>query len=95
MKNWLKNLKLDSYLNNFIKNGYHSLELLFLQMESQNPLTVEILKEEVDIDKIGYRSRIINKLKEDGRSFNNKLKISVSLFGNSSNYKFCYHLVLI
>ena len=30
LKNWLKNLKLDSYLNNFIKNGYHSLELLFL-----------------------------------------------------------------
>ncbi len=64
-------------------------------MESQNPLTIEILKDKVGIDKIGYRSKILNKLKEDARSFNNKLKTSVLLVGDSSNYKFCYHLVLI
>ena len=89
LKNWLKNLRIDTYLKNFISNGYHSLELLFLQMESQSPLTAEILKEEVGIDKIGHRSRIINKLKEDGRSYINKLKTSVLLVGNNNNTKFC------
>ena len=89
LKNWLKNLRVDTYLKNFISNGYHSIELLFLQMESQSPLTAEILKEEVGIDKIGHRSRIINKLKEDGRSYINKLKTSVLLVGNNNNTKFC------
>ena len=89
LRNWLKNLRIDNYLKNFIYNGYHSIELLFLQMESQSPLTAEILKEEIDIDKVGHRSRIINKLKEDGRSYINKLKTSVLLVGNSNNSKFC------
>ena len=89
LRNWLKNLRVDNYLKNFINNGYHSIELLFLQMESQSPLTLEILKEEIGIDKIGHRSRIINKLKEDSRSYINKLKTSILLVGNSNNNKFC------
>ena len=89
LRDWLKNLRIDNYLNKFIKNGYHSIELLFLQMESESPLTAEILKEEIGIDKIGHRSRIINKLKEDGRSYINKLKTSILLVGNANNSKFC------
>ena len=89
LRNWLKNLRIDCYLKNFVDNGYHSIELLFLQMESQSPLTAEILKEEIGIDKIGHRSRIINKLKEDGRSYINQLKTSVLLVGNANNNKFC------
>ena len=88
-KNWLKNLRIDNYLKKFINYGYHSIELLFLQIESQSPLTAEILKEEMGIDKIGHRSRIINKLKEDGRSYINKLKTSILLVGNANNNKFC------
>ena len=61
LKNWLDELKIGIYLENFMKNGYHSLELMMLQMESKNPLTDEILKEEIGIDKIGHRSRIVNK----------------------------------
>ena len=89
LKDWLKNLRIDNYLKNFIRNGYHSIELLFLQMESQSPLTSEILKDEIGIDKIGHRSRIINKLKEDGRSYANKLKTSILLLGDTNNSKFC------
>jgi hypothetical protein len=89
LRNWLKNLRIENYLTNFINNGYHSLELLFLQMESPSPLTIEILKEEIGIDKIGHRSRIINKLKEDGRSYINKLKTAILLVGNNNNNKFC------
>ena len=93
LKNWLKNLKIQIYLTNFVFNGYHSIELLLLQMESKNPLTVEILKEELGIEKIGHRSRIINKLKEEGRSYNNKLKTSVLLIGDNENNKNCDCLI--
>ena len=89
LNTWLKNLRVDNYLRNFIFNGYHSIELLFLQMESQSPLNSEILKDEIGIDKIGHRSRIINKLKEDARSYFNQLKTSVLLVGNSNNSRFC------
>ena len=89
LRNWLKKLRIDNYLTNFIENGYHSIELLLLQMESQCPLTTEILKEEIRVDKIGHRSRIINKLKEEGRIYINKLKTSVLLVGKSDNNKFC------
>ena len=74
LKKWLENLKVDDYLINFIYSGYHSVELLLMQMISGNPLTSEILKEEIGIDKIGYRSRIINKLKDEARSYLRQLK---------------------
>lgn len=77
LRKWLENLKIEKYLNNFIDNGYNSIELLLIQMISSNPLTNEILKEEIKIDKIGYRSRIINKLKEDSKSFINELKLNM------------------
>ena len=94
LNTWLKNLRVDNYLKNFILNGYHSIELLFLQMESQSPLTSEILKDEIGIDKIGHRSRIINKLKEDARSYVNHLKTTVLLVGNSKNSKFCDCIII-
>ena len=93
LKNWLKNLKIEFYLRNFVLNGYHSIELLLLQMESINPLTVGILKEELGIEKIGHRSRIINKLKEEGRSYNNKLKTSILVVGDGENTKNCECLI--
>ena len=74
LKRWLENLKVEDYLINFIYSGYHSVELLLLQMISQNPLTSEMLKEEIGIDKIGYRSRIINKLKDEAKFFYGQLK---------------------
>ena len=55
LNDWLKNIKVDRYLMNFVNNGYHSIELLLMQMETENPLTTEILRYEIGIDKIGYR----------------------------------------
>ena len=89
LNDWLKNIKVDRYLMNFINNGYHSIELLLMQMETENPLTTEILRDEIGIDKIGYRSRILNKLKEEGRSLNNKLKTSVLVVNNIGDDKNC------
>ena len=77
LRKWLENLKVEKYLDNFIDNGYNSIELLLVQMISSNPLTNEILKEEIKIDKIGYRSRIINKLKENSKSFIDELKLNI------------------
>ena len=73
LKKWLENLKIEDYLTNFIYSGYYSVELLLIQMVSNNPLTNEILKEEIGIDKIGYRTRIINKLKDEARNLMKKI----------------------
>ena len=89
LNNWLSNLKVDRYLMNFLKNGYHSIELLLMQMETENPLTTEILRDEIGIDKIGYRSRILNKLKEEARSLSNKLKTSILVVNNRGDDKNC------
>ena len=82
LEDWLKNLKIENYFNNFIKCGYYSLELLLVQMASSNPITSEILKEELKIEKIGYRSRIINKLKEDSRRYIRELEINMLVINN-------------
>ena len=89
LKNWLSDIKVERYLINFLENGYHSIELLLMQMETESPLTTEILRDEIGIDKIGYRSRILNKLKEDGRSMNNKLKTSALIVNNRGDDKNC------
>ena len=89
LKNWLEEIKVENYLENFIKNGYHSIELMMLQMESKNPITDEILKDEIGIEKIGHRSRIINKLNEDAKSTYNKWKKSVLIIGADLTKKIC------
>jgi len=73
LKNWLNNLKIEYYLNNFLDNGYYSLELLLMQMNSNNPINSLFLKDDIGIDKLGHRLRIINKLKEDSFNFINDL----------------------
>ena len=73
LKRWLKEFKLDNYLDNFIKNGYHSVELFLFQMISKNPIDNDILKNEIGIEKIGHRSRILSILKEESRNMEDKL----------------------
>ena len=72
LKEWLQILKMDKFIMNFIKCGYYSIELLFVQMASSNPLNNEILKDEIGIKKVDY-ARIINKLKEDSKSYLNEI----------------------
>ena len=89
MNNWLKTIKVDNYLINFVKSGYHSLELLLIQMETESPINQEILKDEIGIDIIGYRSRILNKLREDGKNMYNKLKTTTLVVNQNGNEKKC------
>ena len=86
---WLKTIKLEKYLKNFINGGYHCIELMLVQMESNNPITDIILRDDLGIDKIGYRARIINKLKEDAKKYNNKLKSSMLVFVKAETEKTC------
>ena len=62
---------------------------MLLQIESKNPFTDEILKDEISITKIGNRSRIINKLLEEGKSLRNKLKTSILVVGDVLKDKIC------
>ena len=87
IKHWLKSIKVDNYITNFINCGYYSLELLMVQMASSNPINNEILKEELGIEKIGYRSRIINKLKEDSRRYIGELEINMLVINNEEEKK--------
>ena len=86
---WLKEINLDTYFYNFVNNGYFSIDLLYIQMESKNPLTDEILKNEILIEKLGYRTRILNKLKEEYPSYLNKLRCDNIVFNQNENNRIC------
>ena len=94
LKKWLKTLKVENYLMNFVNSGYHSLELLLIQMNTESPLNSELLRDEIGIDIIGYRSRILNKLREDGRNMYNKLKTSTIIVNNIDNDKNCECIII-
>ena len=68
LKRWLKEFKMENYLNNFINNGYYSVELFLFQMISKNPINNNILQFEIGIEKIGHRSRILSILKEQSKN---------------------------
>ena len=85
----LGNINLEEYLKNFLNNGYFSIDLLFVQLLSNNPLNDKILKNDIGIDKLGYRTRILNKLKEEYNNYSNKLKNSIVTFHTNENHKVC------
>ena len=86
---WLKNIRLEQYIRNFVLNGYFSLDLLLVQSISKNPITDDILKDDFGIDKLGHRARILNKLKEESKNFENKLRDSIVTFHTAENSKIC------
>ena len=87
--NWLKMIKVENYLKNFIEGGYYSIELILMQMNSKNPITNLIINDELGIKKVGHRARIINKLAEDGKKFLLKRKEKVIKIGNGQTDKNC------
>ena len=87
--NWLKNLKVEDYLENFIQGGYCSIELILMQMNCKFPINDSIMKEELGILKVGHRARIMNKLVEDGKKFWNKLNNNNTIIANTQMEKNC------
>ena len=86
---WLKDINLEMYFFNFVNNGYFSVDLLFMQMISKNPLTDEILKNEILIEKLGYRTRIMIKLEEEYPSYIESLKNTNIVLNKTENNKIC------
>jgi hypothetical protein len=85
---WLYSIRLEQYLNNFLSNGYFSVDLLFMQKLSNYPLTDDKIKNELGIDKLGHRTRIINKIKEECPNYLNKLKdVVVTFYSNETFHK--------
>ena len=66
---YLLKLNLEEYFNNFIENGYNNAELLFIQMASKNPITEDIIKNDLGIEKIGHLQRIMISLKEESKKY--------------------------
>ena len=95
LNNWLKDIKLEQYLKSFIDNGYYSLELLLMQSLSKNPLNNDILKNELNIEKLGHRTRILNKLKEESKNYLNNLRNSSVTFHAEENSKICSECFII
>ena len=89
LNNWLKSISLENLLNNFISNGYFSLELLLIQVISKEPLNLNKLKNDLGIEKIGFRQRIMNKLKDDSRKFINKLKSNILIVDENKSNQIC------
>ena len=89
--NYFNELKLKNYFNEFYNNNYHTLELLLIQMLSKNPLTNEILENDLNINKYGHRIKILNKLKEDSNIFYIKYKYNENY--NSINNEINFQII--
>lgn len=64
LRTWLSCLKLASLHHSFVVSGYDCLLSLLKQMSSSYPVTDEILRRDVGVTKLGYRSRLLSKLNE-------------------------------
>ena len=71
---WLQNIKLQNLFSNFYNQNYFSVDLLLIQMLSKNPITDDILKDDLKINKYGYRLRLMNKLLDDSSQYFKKYK---------------------
>lgn len=66
LKEWLAKIRLESLLAKFFESGYDDLETLyFLSYSSLNPLNDDILQVHVGIEKVGHRTIILSKLREE------------------------------
>ena len=81
---FLSSMYLENYLNNFLMNGFSSPELMFLIMNSRNVINESVLNE-IGIEKIGYRMRIISKIKNDSKIYINKCKNNFLDKNNNNN----------
>ena len=66
-----------------------------MQSLSKNPLNNDILKNELNIEKLGHRTRILNKLKEESKNYLNNLRNSSVTFHAEENSKICSECFII
>ena len=87
----LSAIKLESFIDSFVNAGYPSADLLIVQMLSRQPLSEVQLEREIGIEKIGYRMRIIHKLKSEAAVYGARIKKSAVIFETrkQENEEFC------
>ena len=90
---FLTRINLEEYVNNFILNGYLSPQLMFMLMVSRQPITDKILQNDIGINKIGYRARILNSLINEAniyiKNLKNNERDNVLTSENSNNINTC------
>lgn len=67
-------INLNKYSKHIFNAGYHSIELLWMQMYSKHPLTEGDIINYFNVNIIGYRARLMNQLIEDSSAFITQLK---------------------
>ena len=93
---FLFRINCEKYINDFIDAGYYNSELLFLQMASRQPLNVDILIEDIGLDKNDAK-KILDNLIEGSKNFiedikyieENKEKKNKFVILEENNFKSC------
>ena len=70
---FLKKINLTKYMINFIENGYYNVEILYIQMNSKQPLEEDILVSDLGINKFDAEKIIFN-LIESSKGYIRKQK---------------------
>ena len=84
--NWLKNLDLIDYFQNFIKNGIYNLDIIIKDMKSGK---YKIKKQDIldlNITKPGHIYRIITQLEIDSELINKNIFINKEYYNNNNKY---------
>ena len=71
---FLSGIGCDKYVNNFRRNGYHNIEILFSQMLTRESITKKMLKDDVCIDSEYNISKIIKCLNVESINYIKKLR---------------------
>ena len=74
LKIFLEKIGMNKFLKNFLENGIYNSELLYIQMSTKQPLTDNILINDLGINRKDAKTIII-KLKEISKNYINKIKI--------------------
>ena len=69
IQKWLNKEGLQKYINNFIKGGYQSLELLLIQMASKYKINDKILKNDLHIINDEDRKNILKSLEDNSEKY--------------------------
>jgi len=86
---FLFRINYEKYINDFIDAGYYNSELLFLQMASRQPLNVDILIEDIGLDKNDAK-KILDNLVEGSKNFiEDKRKKNKFIILEENNFKSC------
>ena len=62
VEDWLSELRLGKLAHKFLEAGFESMDEIREMMLSPYPITEEVLRDDIQIDKPGHRFRILGKL---------------------------------